>query len=115
MDWKTIYSWRFSMHLEFECMPARCYGTNVTTVDILLYFIHLLPFTHLQCGKIMSLVYVLVDILDGLDGSANLDIDMTIIFCREKGTVRDDITIVKDMATAVGVSASATKVQFETL
>src|SRR6267154_285140 len=60
-------------------------------------------FTDTDGGTIMTLVYVLVNVLDGLDGGANLDIDMTTIFGGQKGIIGNDVTIVKGMTFGFGI------------
>jgi hypothetical protein len=54
----------------------------------------------------MALVDVFVNVLDSLDRSTDFKIDMTVEFGREVWVIRNDITVVKDMAPGIGVGAT---------
>lgn len=54
----------------------------------------------------MTIVYVLVNVLDGqagLDGGADLDVDMTTISGGQKGIIGNNVTVVKGMTFRVGI------------
>ena len=84
-------------------MPDTLWWTNVMGVDMLKYLIN---FTDLQGGGIMTLVYVLVNVLDGLDRGADLNVDMAVIPGRQERVVGNDVTVVKGLTPAVGVGAT---------
>jgi hypothetical protein len=69
-------------HGEFKDVPAALYGRYVACVQVLfdlIYGLWTLP-CDLQSGPVMTFVDMLVNIFDGLDRGANLDVDVTI--CR---------------------------------
>ena len=101
MNRQTIDGRFFLMHRKFHNMPDPLHGTNVARANMIKYLIDI--FTHTDGGTIMTLVYVLVDVLDGLDRGADLNIDMTIIPCGQKGIRRNDVAIVKGMTFVVGI------------
>jgi len=51
--------------------------------------------TNLHDDLVMTLIHVLVQVLDGLDGGANLHVYVAIVLLRKKRIVRDDVTIVE--------------------
>jgi len=55
---------------------------------------------------VVTFVYILVDIFDGLDGSADLDVDMTVITCGQIGAIRDNIVIVKGLTSWIGIGST---------
>ena len=77
MDWKVIDGWLFLMQGKFKNVPATLWWANITGVYVFQYLINV-P-SHFQGGTIMTLVYVLVNVLYGLDGSTDLDIDVAVI------------------------------------
>jgi hypothetical protein len=54
-------------------------GTYVITIDVILDFVYLL--SNFNCGQVMALVYILVNILDSLYRRADFYIDMTVVAC----------------------------------
>ena len=60
----------------------------------------------LQGGTVMPLVNVLVNVLDGFDGGAYLDVDVAMVPCGEERIIRNDVTIVKDLTLGVGIGAA---------
>jgi hypothetical protein len=89
------------MHLIFHRVPAGLCRTNVTGSYVICYLIDIL--THDDGGTVVTFVYVLVDIFDGLNRSTDLDIDMTVITCGQIGVIRDDIAIVKGLTSGIGI------------
>jgi hypothetical protein len=77
MDRKAIDGRLFLMQGKFKDVPATLRWANITGVYVFQYLIDV-P-SHFQGGTIMTLVYVLVNVLYSLDGSADLDIDVTVI------------------------------------
>jgi len=77
MDRKAIDRWLFLMQGKFKDVPATLWWGNITGVYVFQYLINV-P-SYFQGGTIMTLVYVLVNVLYGLDGSADLDIDVAVI------------------------------------
>jgi hypothetical protein len=70
----------FCVHGEFKDVPAALYGRYVACIQVLfdlVYSLWTLP-CDLQSGPVMTLIDVLVNIFDGLDRGANLDVDVTI-------------------------------------
>ena len=106
MNGETIDCGLLHVHGELKDVPASFDRTNVATINIFPNLIHLLCLADLYCGKIMTLVDVLVDVLDGFDRCADLDIDVAVVLGRQMRGVGDDITIVKDVTSSSGESAS---------
>jgi hypothetical protein len=74
MDRRTINSWPLHVHREFEDIVAGLGGQYISGIKIGVYFI--LTF-HENSGTIWTLVYILVDVIDGLDRSTDLQVDET--------------------------------------
>src|SRR6266436_9335594 len=77
MDWQAVDRRLFLMQGKFKDVPATLRWTNKMEAYVFQYLINIL--SHFQSGTIMTLVYVLVNVLYGLDGSADLNIDVTVI------------------------------------
>jgi len=89
------------MHRKFHDVPDALCRTDITGADMIKYLVDI--FTDTDSGTIMTFVYVLVNVLDGLDGGADLNVDMTTISDRQKGVVGNDVTVVKGMTFGVGI------------
>jgi hypothetical protein len=63
--------------------------------------IHILAHTH--GGMIMTLVYVLVNVLDGLDGGTDLDIDVAVVPCEQIKVVGNNNVVVKGVTFMVSI------------
>jgi hypothetical protein len=79
MHWKTIDCGAFLMHGELKSVPACLRWTYVMTIDVILDLIYLL--SNFDCGQVVALVDILVNILDSLYGGADFNIDMTVVAC----------------------------------
>src|SRR3984957_13964056 len=58
---------------------------------------------------VMPLVNVLVNVLDGFDGGAYIDVDVAMVPCREKRIIRNDVMIVKDLTLGVGIGVTVVR------
>jgi hypothetical protein len=101
MNGQTIDRRLFLMHRKFYNVPDAFWRTDITGADMIEYLINI--FTDTDSGMIMTLVYVLVNVFDGLDRGADLNIDMTTISDRQKGVIGNDITFVKGMTFEVSI------------
>ena len=104
MDRQAIDRWFLLMHGIFHHVPDRLHRTNVTGTYMIHYLIYILSDSN--SGIAMTLVYILVNILDGLDRGTDFDIDMTVIVCGQIGIIRDNITIVKGMTLSIGTGST---------
>src|SRR6202050_388040 len=82
-------------------MHASLCRTNVMCTYVIQYLIYVLSHNH-GC-TIMTFVYVLVDVFDGLDRGTDFNIDMTVIACGQIGIIRDDVAVVKGLTSGVGI------------
>jgi hypothetical protein len=93
MDRQAIDGWLLLVHGKFHHVPDALGRTNVTGTYMIRYLIYIL--SNSNSGTVVTLVYIFMNILDGLDGGTDFDIDMTVVTCGQIGIIRDDITIVK--------------------
>src|ERR1700683_3700688 len=100
MDRQAIDGGLLLVHLVFHDVPASLCRTNITCTYIIQYLIYILSHSH--GGTVVTFVYILVDVFDGLDGGADFDIDMPVIACGQIGIIRNDIAIVKSLTFGVG-------------
>ena len=85
-------------------MPDTLGRTNIMGTYMIQYLIYIL--SNGDGGMVMTLVYVLMNVLDGLDRGTDLDIDMAVIVCRQIGIVRDNTVIVKGMTFGIGIGST---------
>ena len=106
MGRQAIHRWFLLVHGIFHYVPAKLCRTNVMGTYMIQYLIYILSNSH--GGMVITLVYVLVNVLDGLDRGTDFDIDMTVqvIACRQIGIIRDNVTIVKGMTLSVGIGST---------
>jgi len=80
VDSQVVDSWLFTMHGKFKYVPTALYGRDVASIHIVFDLINCL--STLSCDfkscAVMAFIYILVNIFDGLDRSADLNIDVTI-------------------------------------
>ena len=50
---------------------------------------------NLKSGSVMTFVHILMYVFNRLDGGADLNVDMTVIFCNEVGIVWYNVTVVQ--------------------
>jgi hypothetical protein len=79
MHRKMIDCGAFLMHGELKDVPAYLRWTYVMTIDVIIDLIY--PLSNFDCGQVMAIVDILVNILDSLYGGANLYIDVTVVAC----------------------------------
>src|SRR5882762_371821 len=101
MNGQMIDGRLFLMHRKFHNVPDAFCKTNITGADMIKYLVNI--FTNTNSGTIMTFVYVLVNVLDGFDRGADLNVDMTTISDRQKGIVGNDVTVDKGMTFGVGI------------
>jgi hypothetical protein len=99
VDRETIDRRLFLMHGKLHDVPTTLCRANVTRTYVIDYLIDVLSHSH--SGMIVNLVYVLVNVLYGLYGGADLNIDVAIIPGGEIGIIRNDIAVVKGLASGV--------------
>jgi len=78
MNRETIDSRGLGMHSELVDVPAGFNRSNITCINILLDLIYVL-IKDFDCGPVMALVDVLVDVLDSLNRGTDLNIDVTVV------------------------------------
>ena len=59
---------------------------------------------------VMTLIYVLVNALDGLDRGTDFSINMTVIVYKQIGVIKDNLTIVNGMTLGVGIGSTVVRV-----
>jgi hypothetical protein len=81
MDREPLYRGNLTMDMEFKKAPDRLGSSDITATDILLDLINI----HLDFNSraISALVDVFVNIFDGTDRAADLNVDMGAIFPRQ--------------------------------
>ena len=89
------------MHGEFCNVPKSLRWTNVTGPNVFQYFTYI--FTNTNGGMIMTLVYILVNVLDGLYRCTHFNINVVVVLCREIWIIWNNIAVVKDLAVRVGI------------
>src|SRR5258705_3424540 len=92
------------VHWKFHHVPATLCRTNVTGAYVIGQLIYVLSDN--DGGTVVTFVYILVYIFDGLDGSEDLDVDMTVITCRQQGVIRNDVVIVKGFTFGIGIGST---------
>jgi hypothetical protein len=92
----------FLMHGKFHNMPNSLNRTNIMTTYVIKYFVNVFP--NGDGSTIVAFVYVLVDVLDGLDRGADFDIYVTVVPCRQIKVIRNDTAVVKGVAFAICIS-----------
>jgi hypothetical protein len=83
---------RGNMHDKMEETPEGLAGRNIAGIQVLPNLI--ITGAKLHGDTIMALVDILVDVLQGLDGGDDLNVDVAAVFPYEIGTVSDDPAIV---------------------
>jgi hypothetical protein len=104
MDRQVIDRWLLLVHGKFHHVPDTLGRTNVYMICYLIYML-----SDSNSGTVMTLVYISMNILDGLDGGTDFDIDMTVVTCGQTGIIRDDIMIVKGMTLSIGINLTSSQ------
>ena len=97
---KAIDSGKLLVHGELKDVPTGLHRTNIAGIYIILDLIHI---SNLDSSTVRALVDVLVDVLDSLDRSTDLDIDVAVILGKEERVVRDHIPVGEGMLDAMGL------------
>ena len=82
---------RFTMHLKAEQSPARFWWPHIPSIEELF---NLVAPHDIHCSFIVGLIDVLVEVLDGLDRCAKLNINMSRLLLDEVRVVRHRPTVV---------------------
>ena len=95
---EAIDCWKLEVSGELQDVPASFYRSNVSWVNILFDFVNVSS-RDFQCCMIWALVYVLVYVLDGLDGSTNLHINVTVVLCKKIRAMWNHTSVVIDISS----------------
>ena len=104
MDGQTIDRWLFLMHGKFHDVPDSLGRPNVTGAYVIHYLINI--FSHSHCGAIVTLVYVLVNVLDGLDRGTDLNVYMAFVPGGQGWIVGNDMVVAKGLTSGIGIGPS---------
>jgi len=97
---KTTDSGELLVHVKLKDVPTGLDRTNIAGIYVILDLIHI---SNLDSGTVRALVDVLVDVLDSLDRSADLDIDVAVILGKEPRVVGNNILVGEDMELAMAL------------
>src|SRR5467141_207337 len=82
-----LHDWRsFPMNRKFINSPNDFGRSQITTVYILLDFVHGIQFHR---GTVGALVNIFVDISNGPDGTIDFHVDMSFVFSTQVGIIRN--------------------------
>ena len=106
MDLKTNNIRFLFIHLKVVYLPVSLTGRDIACIKILLDFIRAL--TKLHGDSVMTLIDILVDILDSLDRSNGLNINVMLVLFDQVFAVANNPTVVNLFASDFMHGASVT-------